>query len=628
MDATEHTDVCVVSSVQPIELTAALLLDPNDNLRSSRKLRILYLQDRAAPTTNIGRYLSANSAIPTPALVRDSGGVLRQVFIPIANGGNDNSDALAIAMQLTTHVLETAEWLNIDVREKLLQRCRSVFESAVGHSSRQESMSIINAICRQVPHPLFSKPGRLTVESYELLVAGEEGQLATKTALTRIAESILRCSAVATGGRFQFQRGGHVLAHMATESVRFSEGVKHSERIELLSENRRFRLRISSFRLDIQTASGTKIRPTKLELRGPLLQAFLTSLGRVIDVPWYLPRVYQPNMEELQEAPFWAVESISPVSASAPERTFWGSHTQALRLSPSGYSLLDYNHSDVLNLVSAFAMLGRVPTHEALADWRALLEQLPPSKQKLLKSQSAVNRYVNSKIKESVTAIKTSPSDFYQDLMKGCEVCGIESIGKQLIRFAALMRHRRSSTYTKKETLPPNQNDQYAVNASLGRDSPCAEEEWNNSHVHSRELASILARSSAWRERVLTGLAKLIDSLPPHSRQFFPSEIYDLCTTRMISLDPSPYSTVSKSEPTVGAIESEARAYYSTVSAIAGNLLKAHVLNILLALPHDKIADAMNSLMARRGPPYHLILAADLWCLVSDTQPIERTLPE
>lgn len=192
-----------------------------------------------------------------------------------------------------------------------------------------------------------------------------------------------------------------------------------------------------------------------LKCEGPIQMLLLQHFGILCHLPWYMPA-----KKALGE--FKCIEFITPISNSYQHRTskFINGGSTEMRLSPSGYSLLDYEHPRVLTLISYLLNIYPV-TWGSLYDWKFLINNYPVTREKLAEHQGSVNRFIDIKIKDKLKKLRNNGCNKQQnELLISEDKLDFLTIGDKLIDIAVLLKYFRNLITDENEIkLTPNQID-------------------------------------------------------------------------------------------------------------------------------------------------------------------------
>lgn len=576
--------VALISSVHPIELAAIALLAIAEPHLRERQVRLLYMHDRHKSPTFRGRYLSAHDALPLPYLVRDKERQVRQLFLPLGLATGECDEDLRVTLKHYSRLYSTSHFHGL---HELSHNLDHLMNGLYNVAKCDTPVAFARSLVSSLTSSLFIKP--IEVVPYEEHLISAEGQRASFAALHCIRREMANLRIPASPG-FRFVKSGHVLASTASGQFRFDFAFPHPDRLVLRGDSTEAVMELptksGALHAHVLTSSGQIEAVASIELRGPLCLAYLRQLGVPVDVPWYLPEVQQ----EASAAAFVGIEAISPVSVSSPERSFAVKGTSALRLYPSGYSIIEFDDQCSLALTSMLTLCEETLRPDELLDWRRLLDHYPRTDQKLLKSQSGVDKYIADRLREEYREQRANASIAETAQIVPALIPPV-CLGETLVRLHASIR----------------------VHAASGRSSP------NTPAIGTAKLGSITAiatevikMSRTWQQRVL------VDDTELSNAQFEanPVEVLEWFAARRSSLETPATRTIDRIQTTAQwcrLIEIELNDYYRCALALSGAALKLHLLNLLLVSRPDQWHLFFSNLIKQRGEKKVITLSAKLY---------------
>lgn len=370
--------VVQVSSLYPIDLAACLYAGIFDQKAQFR----IFLSDIAKlPKNKNVRCFVARSALPLCHWSLDDNKVWRQHHLPLesdkkvemwANAlqevsqslmGSSHNNNMLITLHCD-HLLKTAQQRALSKSRKWWKKSWSPFMAG-----------IIEEIFHQVLN------ANITVEPYYLFRKGKQGRNpAYESASYHALNRLFSAASEVYPGYLTFYRGGSIQIKL-----------KHGSNKWLKCSKLRFDGRL----VEIATNNSDTIdfRPTEIRrfrFIGPLEQIQLQEFGRVVDLPWYS----DAQLYNSPSSSSFGIELISPISLSDNRRVSRKSGGEGFRLSPAGYSLVEYD-SPIIHLLIQEKLKLPMISSDALKDWRHLINNFPRTSQRLSKHQGSVRAYRN-----------------------------------------------------------------------------------------------------------------------------------------------------------------------------------------------------------------------------------------
>lgn len=267
----------------------------------------------------------------------------------------------------------------------------SDIEKSVGHYSsrlaseaRYRGNRVIGAIASEskappktwianttaIVHRIFTDCGlsSVSVRPYSELFE----DLRARGVVTQFLERLVLESSSA-GRQIVFLRGGYIEINDNNGHVRRFKGIDGT-----IDRGTKLIL-VCGDRETVQIPIHKVVEDPVLRIGGPLELALLAGCFELVDFPWFTyGRVVGASDHR---------EYISPPIVVQDSRagSRWGGGE---RLSPSGYSLLDFGSEPRVCALVAGLLGSKMPNAASLNVWAKLLERIPPARQKAAKSQT------------------------------------------------------------------------------------------------------------------------------------------------------------------------------------------------------------------------------------------------
>lgn len=351
----------VVSSVFPSDLMAVLIAGT-----CMRGLKIeLEINESFDLGSKSHRQYVSRAALPLLRWKFCEDGIWRQEFVPI-----DGLEAQELIEALHNTIKNYQDSFRVD------------------HTVRSEFGSILDHIVKDLMHPSDSSDQSSwaratsilltrTFNSYGIQAETHTGFSEARREGLRLCDFQCLCDHLHTEMSRNAMRqgflsfGGHVvLQERGAENFQRLDGIKLNEReLVLFGAGGEY------------TASSLAERIAKSEislfLRGPV-QMVLSKPA--IHLPWYAKGSFvEKDADDVD-----GVEFVSPMVVYDEQRSHSGGES-ALRLAPTGYSLVEYSSPCVAAAFSS--LLGSEVSLEDLEDWRDIVLAFPASREKLSKRQ-------------------------------------------------------------------------------------------------------------------------------------------------------------------------------------------------------------------------------------------------
>ena len=136
--------------------------------------------------------------------------------------------------------------------------------------------------------------------------------------------------------------------------------------------------------------SVTDLKRENTYFKGPLETYLLAEEGILLHLPWYGKAKYSnKNTENIK-----GIEYVSPITVSSSIRVAKTFDGEGKRLKPTGYSLLEYKHENILKIMQRIYPEKEIIEYNDLQDWIYMINNYPVCSQKAAKSQSRSGKFV------------------------------------------------------------------------------------------------------------------------------------------------------------------------------------------------------------------------------------------
>lgn len=587
------TYISTVSSLHPIDLAAFLMMHVISPFDESSDVQILFMQELDVPIELAHRILTARSSVPTPLLLLEKEDVFRQVFVPLdENDSPSNIDSIFLAIDLYIRVLKS----KFPTIAEMIEERKKLLIDVLQSLPKRDSETLLLGLTKLILEVAIGK--KINIGSYDDYLKSETGQKQTIAGLISIIKEVNSRNLDET--QFTFTKGGYISLCFKDETARLEYFEIFQHKTIFWNEHQTVYLEIdNNYSESLLYANDARVEASyTIELRGPLHMIFQAQIGTPIDVPWYFDSVSRSNEQQA----FKGIESITPISVSSIVRTSIWAGGEDLRLYPSGYTLLDYCHDNVLAYVSLVAE-SETMDFDAYEDWRHIYNNYPVSRQRLLKSQSGIPQYCDLRLR-----------DLRQNIVHGDEGClslldssvcfEIPCLGKTVLALMTTIKFIRDAMAT------PNikwSDAQFKLLQDLGiiRNNVPAIDiiNWKmreiTTHID-RWLKKIALRDTILNSAPKSNASSMILFLEQQkSKMQYASSLDN--NNDLVSLDAN-YRILQKS----------LYMYYKAVVALGGTVLKANLWTCWLLLGPDEYLKALREIIDKRGEKL-LNLSAKVW---------------
>lgn len=535
------------SSIYAIDFAEIIYNIVNEENEMDETEYILFINNVADTSSEYREFIS-RLALPTLKWDVDPQGQLRQVHIPIEK--NNKGDFIksvkkALNSYFDAELLKNRENHFYVLQEKLEKR---LFKS--GDNGVECYKELIKLMIELISGKTID-----IVNFGDIREAGDKEK--ARSFLLKMRDYILELPP----GNYQFLKGGKIEALDGNKWITLN-AFNNKNDIELYGGDGK----IYSFN-QIYGSEG-------IRFRGPLESVFLCQYGILLDLPWYL----EANMAVDAWEKSIGEEYISPISVSSVTRVSKKIRGKGMRLSPSGYSLVEYDSDNIVILLRMIYKEDNSIGLDDLDDWKSLVNNYPASHQKIAKSQTSVHGLCNILFEERFKEL------IENKLLKKISYKNYVTLGKNLVDVCASIKllrllSNKNSPYFKKNRILDSIYFEGSDEGSL--------------HALYMDIAKIVNKT----EELLQTFHYKTDYVIKCKRNlednqsFFKQNIHD-----NVSCGDQFYHTVSKIE---GSIKMCLYAYYELATFISGVLLKANIFTAFCALGFE-YKDCVKKILQKR----------------------------
>lgn len=365
MNYTRTNEIVEISSIFSIDLAAVLF--SREHAPSSNT--DVFVNDIVDVSTDQRKYLH-RLALPTLNWDIDPNGQIRQIHLPIENLTRDEfMDVLNKVIQSHLTVMCFKDKKEFEHIECLIENMRN--------SDSKDGIDLYIDLITQIYR--ISKIENVHVKNYRL-----HKTKILANALNKLLESICNSIKHFSNGIYKFQKGGAI-------EIKFDENTFFVKHIGV-NDNQVY---ITDDEKNIFYENEFKDKA--VSVKGPLETYLFSMIGELVHLPWYGDAYYRHEKDDVTIN----TEFISPVTVSSRTRVSCKFGGNGFRLVPSGYSLIEYDHKNVLDaLASIYPEEGVQLCFEDLHDWLNMINNYPLCHQKGSKSQSRSGEFVRGHINE------------------------------------------------------------------------------------------------------------------------------------------------------------------------------------------------------------------------------------
>ncbi len=575
--------VAQVSSLYPIDLAGALYAAVND---PSSQFRLFISEVAELPADEAKRKFVARSAFPLFQWSYDESKIWRQHHIPL--------EKLSTTEELEAALINVAQNLACDLtidNEEIFLRAKELAKSASERVNISTSTwrSVWGDFSAGILEEIFLRVVgvQVKVEPYwEIRLGQFENSLYMASNRLALEHLLLHCLNIYPK-YLKFIQGGHIEVAASNNS---NEWVRYSAM--------RFDGETIHFSNELNEVAINKNSSFNVRLRGPLEILQLQEFGVMVDLPWYIDAIMQFEGENSSEQ-VNGIEFVSPMSANTLNRISISAGGKGFRLKPTGYSLLEFNSSKILRVISEKLKAPNLLNRD-LVDWRSLINDFPLISQRVSKHQNSVSAFRNQREVESkrnisngdISALQILDCNFEQinPLMYGCFLLELDAL-------LALMKEWVSPSCPNDA---PDEIFNYLKRIKwIDINGEIISSEINSTLEVSVRLTITWLNNHNWNQDIdFSDLKEVLLQIDKSNKRLLNGH-----------LD----STLSGFGLAVKVLRKLIDAYYGFASFCCGALFKAHILYPYLLLgPEDFKAEIQNLLVSRDKEKY-ILFKPVLW---------------
>lgn len=383
--------ICLsISSLYPIDLTAAayaLLMEPQDCL--------LFVNDSARlPLTSESRVHSARAALPLPQWDWDIDATWYQRHVPL-----ETLDAKGFVEVLRTTAGEIGDILtkggNKIAAKRCLQHAEKLVDGASAHIDADQVMwwgfigVLAGALISDITgiRPRTGKWSKVRNGEPGSYPGSEPGSYPAYAMLRRILKPLT------VGQYVRFKRGGFVELNIGHTGP--NRWVKYES--ARCVDHGRYRLfgadGLGHIDVDLNAQPFGEVA---VQCGGPLELELLADFGTLVHLPWYASGLMSTAPQTLDRWSGW--EYVTPITCHDLRRVATRCGGTGQRLTPGGYTLLDYREPEVLSYCSGLIRSGALDWKDLLS-WADVASAYPRADERLSKSQVSARSLVDDREK-------------------------------------------------------------------------------------------------------------------------------------------------------------------------------------------------------------------------------------
>ena len=549
-----------VSSLYPIDLTAALA-----RLVSEKRADLLVAINDGARVKGKAehRVHIARQAIATCQWDYGTDGTWRLKHEPMENDDGDRTiEALAT---LTGDIEHSVGTHSATLAGEVRNRANQVVDAIVSNTDTPPKAWIGStaAIVRHV----FASCGYPNVTTCRYSDIFED--LRARGVVAQFLARLIQESSSARR-RISFLRGGYIEINDNGRLRRFRE-------LESILSASTELLLLSDDGGTVQLSIHEAIEDPLLRIGGPLELGLLAVSFEFVDFPWFTYGSIVGTSDHR--------EYISPPIVVQDSRagSRWGGGE---RLSPAGYSLLDFGNEPGVRALIAGLLGSELPDVESLSTWAELLERIPPARQKAAKSQSIAHA-LRHELESEATSI------LWQGSLRSniAWTAGRRSpftLSSEAISILAIMHCLRRASFMRGESIPSGAR-QFLIELGLISGNRVNVDRFNA--IVSTALDSSLYWLSNW------GISsKDCGTLRETCGRLMTEQL-----EKAWVLDEGPRSGMGQ---LTKAFQRVTDAYLEFVVFFGTSVVKSHILLLYLLLGPKTLLRALGDLELRRAAPY------------------------
>ena len=351
-------EIVECSSIYSIDLASILF---SSIMYPDRRISV-YINDEANISTEYRTYLH-KLALPMFSWTVDPKGQIRQIHIPIENlNGCNFLNACIQAIDSYLKVLGKS-----DFRDEIhLRRLIKKIEGEFFTDSIEYYVELIRQILCILGVNNFSVKKYSDIKKNIIINNFDNFLFSISSQIKKLPD-----------GNYKFHKGGSIEMRMEQDVFTIKRMSNYEGDINFIdSKNNRF--------------SKNDLNKNEIFFKGPLETYLLAEEGMLLHLPWYGQASYSNEINENTKG----IEYISPVTVSSLKRVSPAFSGRGNRLSPSGYSLIEYEHENVLKILQNVYPENKSIKFSDLDDWKYMINNYPACLQKAAKSQNRTGEFV------------------------------------------------------------------------------------------------------------------------------------------------------------------------------------------------------------------------------------------
>jgi hypothetical protein len=581
--------VSAISSLHPIDLANIVMNYAHFAFMPDDTIFILIMKDLEVPDDLRTRILTPRIALPTPLLLLEDEEIYRQVFLPLTSSCQNNRTSVDVATHIYKELLQyQASSVQLQAVEKRIEDLLVFIDNSCNDLDGE---SVLAKIIEYIFQDIIKK--RVKIASYTDFLYSSEGQKLTVQGILRLIDEILYFRG--EGKSFTFVKGGHIELIQKNNPDKKCEvdlveiGNQH---VTLTNSRNSVSIFVDLKRqnITVNTQEHQEINSNDFlwELRGPLNMVFQRQIGIPVDVPWYCENV---DFDVNDQRAYIGLEAVSPISVAAQERVSNWAGGSDIRLYPSAYSLLEFDHPLVKAFIASVCHLPIQDVNEKLSDWLHLINNYPVSKQKALKHQGGVSLYIELKLAELRQQLKDG------DLQPMIAIASEENqspaeIGLRGLCLMAINKYMRDCMATSSVTWSDAQLERMEELGVMRNGSPAID-------TVTKLTLNLLKESAIWRHNIAqsSSVVDTIDTDDPivlvnslARKNFTDSDYVFQRNDSFLPLNVC-----------YRCLQEELTMYYKAVLALCSSVLKANIWTCWMLLGTNDYIEVCKTILSQRA---------------------------
>lgn len=455
--------VCAVSSIEPSELTAILLLSLSELEIASLQKTILIEDCFVQKEYNHDYNYFPNYSFPAYQIHRLDKEKYSPLYFSLTEKGALNSASNNILHKIKKFDGEMSAF-DCDIVNKI-ERINTLIRN-------KETDRLANIILHLLNH---LKVNEVSILNYSEYLNSEEGSA------TSIVKFYKFLDVLPKNKWIKLARAGSVIFVTDNNRIECSSFFIGTDTIKCKDKDGNEAL-LTRNRQEI-IICGKKEKIIHLRYKGVSINLHLCEIGLLPHAPWYCSITQDLKLEETVEC----IEVISPIANVDTYRVSLQCNGKGVRLSPSAYTLLDYKHEKVLRYIELMIQ-SEVDNFEDFYDWVRLINNFPVATQKPSKNSRQVRKYVNAFIQNDKT-------HFDSGLYSALTINGVQGLGvKMRVCIDQLNRLRRY--------LVTGEYDEYLDCYFFNKERSILNHEIVYFIDVKKKVQSLLKESSIWRGKI------------------------------------------------------------------------------------------------------------------------------